>query len=62
MNVSSARPASAWRPGDLEEVAALAVKGVLPDGVTRRSPRDQAVRAYADLENGHVTGKLLITW
>ncbi|MFI0418859.1 NADP-dependent oxidoreductase [Spongiactinospora sp. 9N601] len=50
------------RPGELEEVAALTVKGVLPDGVTRRYPRDQAVHAYTDLEHGHVTGKLVITW
>ncbi|GAA3582224.1 NADP-dependent oxidoreductase [Nonomuraea rosea] len=48
------------RPGDLEEVGALAVKGVLPDTVTRRYDLADAVRAYADLAHEHVRGKLLV--
>ncbi|MFC4123207.1 NADP-dependent oxidoreductase [Nonomuraea zeae] len=49
------------RPGDLEEVGALAVKGVLPDTVTRRYDLDEGVRAYTDLAHEHVRGKLLVT-
>ncbi|MEV1176429.1 NADP-dependent oxidoreductase [Nonomuraea sp. NPDC049784] len=49
------------RPGDLEEVAALAVKGVLPSTVTRRYPPAEAAQAYWDLEHEHVRGKLLVT-
>ncbi|TMR97723.1 NADP-dependent oxidoreductase [Nonomuraea basaltis] len=48
------------RPGDLEEVAALAVKGVLRSTVSRRYPLEQAAQAYADLVNEHVTGKLIV--
>ncbi|WP_433254462.1 NADP-dependent oxidoreductase [Streptosporangium sp. CA-135522] len=51
----------AARPGDLDEVAALAAKGVLPDTVTRRYPLEQAAQAYADLVNEHVVGKLIVT-
>ncbi|MQY04491.1 NADP-dependent oxidoreductase [Actinomadura macrotermitis] len=49
------------RPGDLDEVAALALKGVLPSAVTRRHPLEQAASAYAHLVNGHVTGKVVVT-
>ncbi|MEU6714267.1 NADP-dependent oxidoreductase [Nonomuraea sp. NPDC046802] len=49
------------RPGDLDELAALAVKGVLPSTVTRRYPLEEAARAYADLVARHVAGKLLVT-
>ncbi|MEV4112998.1 NADP-dependent oxidoreductase [Nonomuraea sp. NPDC049695] len=49
------------RAGDLEEVTALALKGVLPSTVTRRYPLAEAVRAYRDLEHTHVRGKLLVT-
>jgi NADPH:quinone reductase-like Zn-dependent oxidoreductase len=48
------------RPGDLEEVGALAVKGVLPSTVTRRYSLDEARRAYADLVHEHVRGKLIV--
>ncbi|MGW0803588.1 zinc-binding dehydrogenase [Nonomuraea sp. NPDC002799] len=47
-------------PGDLDEVAALAVRGTLPSTVTRRYRLDEAVRAYTDLVHEHVTGKLLV--
>lgn len=48
------------RPGDLDEVAALAVAGVLPSTVTRRYPLAEAARAYRDLVQGHVRGKLVV--
>jgi NADPH2:quinone reductase len=50
------------RPGDLDELAALAVRGTLPNTVTRRYGREEAAQAYADLTNTHTTGKLLVTW
>ncbi|MET9245874.1 NADP-dependent oxidoreductase [Nonomuraea sp. NPDC003709] len=49
------------RPGDLDEVAALAVKGTLPSTVSRRYPLAEAARAYRDLVHDHVRGKLVIT-
>ncbi|MEU7003016.1 NADP-dependent oxidoreductase [Nonomuraea sp. NPDC046570] len=52
---------TAARPGDLNEVAALALKGILPSTVTRRYRLEQAAQAYADLVNEHVTGKLIVT-
>jgi NADPH:quinone reductase-like Zn-dependent oxidoreductase len=48
------------RPGDLAEVAALALSGTLPSTVSRRYRLDEAARAYADLENTHVRGKLAV--
>lgn len=52
---------TAARPGDLEEVGGLAVKGVLPDTVGRRYRLEEAARAYADLVREHVRGKLVVT-
>ncbi|NUP63347.1 MAG: zinc-binding dehydrogenase, partial [Nonomuraea sp.] len=49
------------RPGDLDEVAALAVAGVLPSTVSRRYPLAEAARAYRDLVHGHVRGKLVVS-
>jgi NADPH:quinone reductase-like Zn-dependent oxidoreductase len=50
----------AARPGELDEVAALALKGVLPSTVSRRYRLDEAPRAYRDLVREHVRGKLVV--
>ncbi|MFC5825726.1 NADP-dependent oxidoreductase [Nonomuraea insulae] len=52
---------TAARPGDLEEVGGLAVKGVLPDTVGRRYRLEEAARAYAGLVREHVPGKIVVT-
>lgn len=48
------------RAGDLDELAAQAVAGKLPNAISRRYPLQEAVRAYADLVHSHVRGKLVV--
>ncbi|MEU7860352.1 NADP-dependent oxidoreductase [Nonomuraea sp. NPDC049141] len=49
-------------PGDLDELAALAVRGTLPNTVTHRYGPAEAPRAYAALANSHTIGKLVVMW
>lgn len=51
---------SAARPGDLDQLAALAMAGTLPVTVSRQYPLDEAAQAYDDLVHTHVRGKLLV--
>ena len=48
------------RAGDLDELAAQAVAGKLPNAISRRYPLQEAVRAYADLVHSHVRGKFVV--
>ncbi|MEU8362407.1 NADP-dependent oxidoreductase [Nonomuraea sp. NPDC048882] len=49
------------RPGDLEEVAELAMRGVLAPTAGRRYRLEDAARAYTGWEREHVRGKLVVT-
>ncbi|MFI5719905.1 NADP-dependent oxidoreductase [Nocardia sp. NPDC051750] len=48
-------------PGDLDHLAAQAMTGVLPSTISRVFALEQAPRAYAELVETHVRGKLLVT-
>jgi NADPH2:quinone reductase len=48
------------RPGDLDELAALAADGSLPVSIGRRYRLDEAPRAYRDLVREHTRGKLVV--
>lgn len=47
-------------PGDLEQVAAWAVEGLLPDTVSRSYSLADGAQAYVDLKNRHTTGKIVV--
>ena len=49
-------------PGDLDELAALAIRGTLPNTITHHYQPAEAERAYTDLANTHTTGKLVVMW
>ena len=51
---------SAALPGDLEELAARAMDGTLPNTVSHRYRLDDGAHAYQDLTNNHTRGKLLV--
>jgi NADPH:quinone reductase-like Zn-dependent oxidoreductase len=48
------------RPGDLDQLAAQAVAGVLPSTVSRRFSLDDAPLAYRELVAAHVRGKFVV--
>jgi NADPH:quinone reductase-like Zn-dependent oxidoreductase len=47
-------------PGDLEQLAAWATEGLLPDTVSRSYSLADGAQAYVDLKNRHTTGKLVV--
>jgi NADPH:quinone reductase len=48
-------------PGDLDQLAAKAMAGILPCTVSRRFPLERAPRAYSALAHTHVRGKFVVT-
>ncbi|WP_024806131.1 NADP-dependent oxidoreductase [Nocardia sp. BMG51109] len=48
-------------PGDLDRLAAQAMTGALPSTISRVFSLEQASRAYTELVEAHVRGKLLVT-
>ncbi len=48
-------------PGDLDHLAAQALRGILPSTISRVFSLEQAPRAYTELVESHVRGKLLVT-
>ncbi|MGV9720947.1 NADP-dependent oxidoreductase [Nocardia beijingensis] len=49
------------RPGDLDHLAAQAMTGALPSSISRVFSLEQAPKAYAELVEGHVRGKFVVT-
>ncbi|MYW05974.1 zinc-binding dehydrogenase [Streptomyces sp. SID3343] len=49
------------RPGDLDELAARALDGTLPEAISRRYPLTAGALAFRELAELHTHGKLVIT-
>ncbi|MRH92212.1 zinc-binding dehydrogenase [Nocardia sp. SYP-A9097] len=49
------------RPGDLDQLAAQAMTGILPSTISRWFSLEQTPQAYTELADAHVRGKLLVT-
>jgi NADPH:quinone reductase-like Zn-dependent oxidoreductase len=49
------------RPGDLDQLAAQAIAGVLPSTVSRQFSLEEAPEAYTELVHAHVRGKFVVS-
>jgi NADPH:quinone reductase-like Zn-dependent oxidoreductase len=49
------------RPGDLTQLAELAMAGVLPSTTSRQYSFEEAPRAYTELVHAHVRGKFVVS-